>query len=179
MKPTTAISIVAVLAAGTAFAQTTDEDTDVIVVDPEEEVETVETDVVEAEPMEDMATLIRTRDITGGAVYSTGEDYYDEARWTETDPFDATRAGAYEPYGYDENYDEIGSIEDVILDQSGQMVGVVAEVGGFLDIGDHHVMLPVEDVRLVPVDDQSYSYVTRLTEEQLEELPSVDEGPLN
>ena len=199
MTRTTALATIAMLvplAAGPAFAQTTtDEDTDVIVVEPEQDadvevvepeaetdVEVVEDPAMEtdtAEPMQDMANLIRTRDITGGPVYSTGEDYYDEARWTATDPFDAARTGAYEPYGYDENYDNIGEIEDVILDSSGQMIGIVAEVGGFLDIGDHHVMLPVEDVRLVPVDDTSYAFVTRYTEEQLEELPSVDEGPLN
>ena len=63
-----------------------------------------------------------------------------------------------------------------MLDQSGQMVGIVAEVGGFLDIGDKHVMIPVDDLRLTAVDDATYSYITRLTEEQLEELPSVDEG---
>ena len=57
------------------------------------------------------------------------------------------------------------------------MIGIVAEIGGFLGIGEHNVLLPVGDVRLVPVDDQSYSYVTRYTEEQLEQLPDVDEGP--
>ncbi|MGR3474381.1 MAG: PRC-barrel domain-containing protein, partial [Sulfitobacter sp.] len=52
----------------------------------------------------------------------------------------------------------------------------VAEVGGFLDIGDKHVMISTPDVNLVAVDDQTYAYVTRLSEEKLEALPSVDEG---
>lgn len=175
-------------------AETTD--TDVIVVDPE--VEAVETETVDPEvevvedpevvvtetetaatDMMEMDGLIRTRDITGGPIYSTGEAY-DEARWTATDPYAATRTGgAYEPYGYDQNYQTIGSIEDIVLDSSGQMIGIVAEVGGFLDIGDKHVMLPVGDVRLVPVNDTEYAYVTRLTEDQLTELPDVDEGPLD
>lgn len=185
-------------------------DAEVIVVDPE--VEAVETETVdpEVEVVEDpevvvtdvevaatdlmeQADLIRTRDITGGTIYSTGEEYYDEASWTASDPYAATRLGgepagvagttaapatgaAYQPYAYDQGYDNIGSIEDVVLDSSGQMVGIVAEVGGFLDIGDKHVMLPVEDVRLVPVDDTEYAYVTRLTADQLMELPNVDEG---
>ncbi len=37
-------------------------------------------------------------------------------------------------------------------------------------------MLSTDDVRLVPVDDTSYSFVTRYTEEQLEELEGVNEG---
>ena len=44
------------------------------------------------------------------------------------------------------------------------------------DMGDKHVMIPVKDMRLAPVDDKRYVIVTRYTEEQLEALPSVDEG---
>lgn len=115
--------------------------------------------------MTDYSDLIRTRDITGGTIYTMNESY-DEGSWgTDTYYTDA-----------DAGWNDIGEIEDVILNRDGQMVGIVAEVGGFLDIGDKHVMLPVEDVKLVAVDDKSYSYVTRLSEEQLEELESVDEG---
>lgn len=118
--------------------------------------------------MMDDADLIRSRDITGGPVLSLGEGYVED-NWLDD---------GY-TYEYDPGYDQIGSIEDVVLDASGQMVGIVAEIGGFLDIGDKHVMLSVEDVRLVPVDDTSYAFVTRLSEEALEELPGVDEGPLD
>ena len=122
----------------------------------------------------DMADLIRTRDITGGPMYSVAADY-DEATWMDVE----TDAYGYETRNYGTDLDQIGEIEDIVLDQSGQMIGIVAEVGGFLDIGDKHVMVPVEDLRLTPVDDQTFSYVTRLSEEQLEELPSVDESFLN
>ena len=37
-------------------------------------------------------------------------------------------------------------------------------------------MIPVENLRLTPIDDRNYVIVTRYTEEQLEELQSVDEG---
>lgn len=122
--------------------------------------------------MADMADLIRTRDITGGPVYSISEAY-DETTWMDMNDRDSY---AYGNNAYGTDYRQIGEIEDVILDKSGQMVGIVAEVGGFLDIGDKHVMVKTEDVRLVAVDDATYSFITRLSEEQLEELPSVDEG---
>jgi PRC-barrel domain len=112
----------------------------------------------------DYAQLIRTRDITGGEVY------------TFATPLDDDTWGAYEADAIGNDWNEIGEIEDVILDRSGQMIGVVAEVGGFLDIGDKHVMIPVENLRLTPIDDRNYAIVTRYTEEQLEELQSVDEG---
>lgn len=122
--------------------------------------------------MIDSANLIRTRDITGGPVYSIA-NRYDETAWMNRD--DREFYG-YNNYAYGSDYEQIGEIEDVVLDQGGQMIGIVAEVGGFLDIGDKHVLVPVEDLRLVPVDDTSYSYITRLSEEQLEEMPGVDEA---
>lgn len=121
---------------------------------------------------EDMAQLIRTRDITGGPVYSVASTYNEET-WM-SDDYSASYGG--DAMGYGEDLAEIGEIEDIVLDQSGQMIGIVAEVGGFLDIGDKHVMLSTQDVRLVPVDDVSYTFVTRMSEEQLEEMPGVNEG---
>lgn len=117
-----------------------------------------------AETHMDSDNLIRTRDITGGDIY------------TLNGPMDDDTWGNWEADGVGPDWNDIGEIEDVILDRNGQMMGVVAEVGGFLDVGDKHVMIPVEDMRLAPVDDKRYVIVTRFTEEQLEQLPSVDEG---
>jgi hypothetical protein len=114
--------------------------------------------------MWDPAQLIRTRDITGGEVYTINEA--DDEGW---DP-----EFMYESVGADWN--QIGTIEDIVLDRSGQMVGIVAEVGGFLDIGDKHVLIEVNDLNLVAVDDRTYTYVTRMSEEELESMEGVDEG---
>lgn len=108
--------------------------------------------------------LIRSRDITGGEIYTTNTDM-DDTSW---DSMDASVM--------DDGWNEIGEIEDLVLDQYGQMVGVVAEIGGFLDIGDKHVVISMDDVKLTAVDDRTYALVVRQTEEQLEELPSVDES---
>jgi len=107
--------------------------------------------------------LIRSRDITGGEIYTVNEA---SDEWSPNTAYD----------GIGEGWNEIGEIEDIVLSKDGQMVGIVAEVGGFLDIGDKHVMISTPDVNLVAVDDQTYAYVTRLNEEELEALPSVDEG---
>lgn len=106
--------------------------------------------------------LIRSRDITGGNVYSLseGEAFGDSMM--------------YDAMG--DNWNNIGEIEDLVLDTEGQIIGIVAEVGGFLDIGDKHVVIPVDNLRLTAVDDATYGYVTDYTEEQLEELEGVDEG---
>lgn len=107
--------------------------------------------------------LIRSRDITGGEIYTINEA---SDEWTPNMAYDAIGEG----------WNEIGEIKDIVLSKDGHMVGIVAEVGGFLDIGDKHVMIATPNVNLVAVDDQTYAYVTRLSKEELEALPSVDEG---
>ncbi|WP_425071585.1 PRC-barrel domain-containing protein [Sagittula sp. S175] len=114
--------------------------------------------------MDTDAKLIRTRDITGGNIYTMNAANDEGSAWDMT----------YDAVGDDWN--DIGEIEDIVLDSNGQMIGVVAEVGGFLDIGDKHVMLELADVKLVPVDDKTYAIVTRLNEEQLEAKEDIDEA---
>ena len=137
--------------------------------DTEETMASDDTMATDGDAMDmDTANLIRTRDITGGNIYTMNpEDWMsDESTY---DPM----AGYENP---NDNWEVIGEIEDIVLSKDGQMVGIVAEVGGFLDIGDKHVMIPVSDVRLTAVDDQTYAYVTNKTEEELESMESVDEG---
>lgn len=125
------------------------------------------TDVETAEASSDAmsgANLIRTRDITDGPVYTMAAA--DDEGWDPMTYHD----------GVGSDWNEIGEIEDLVLSQDGQLIGIVAEVGGFLDIADKHVMLSVGDVNLVAVDDESYAYVTRFSEEELESMQGVDEG---
>ena len=120
----------------------------------------------------DTRNLISTEDLIDAPIYGLDEDVYDEARWG-TDP--------YGFYDFDERFEEIGEIEDIVLDRSGQMVGVIAEIGGWLGLGENTVMLPMTDVRLTgPTEGvgfyggERFAIVTRLTEEQAEALPDVD-----
>ncbi|WP_366914642.1 PRC-barrel domain-containing protein [Roseovarius sp.] len=108
--------------------------------------------------------LIRTRDITGGNIYTVNEA--SDEGWNATDVHDEVGA----------DWNTIGEIEDVVLSRDGQVTGIVAEVGGFLDIADKHVLISVDDLNLVAVDDATYGYVTRQNEEDLEAMESVDEG---
>ena len=76
----------------------------------------------------------------------------------------------------DANWNKIGEISDVLLDKNGQMIAVLAGIGGFLGVGDRDVILPLENVRFAKGDDNTYNYVTNLTKEELEKLPEVDSG---
>jgi putative membrane protein len=69
------------------------------------------------------------------------------------------------------NGDEVGEIEDLVLDQN-QTHYAVLSVGGFLGIGDKKVAIPLEDLQLG--EDEVY-LMTSATEEQLEQMPEYDE----
>lgn len=116
-----------------------------------------------ADKMHDMSETIRARDILQSEVYTTNASV--EEDWD----LDA------EVSDIDTEWTGIGEIEDLVLDAQGKLVGIVAEVGGLLDMGDKHVFLPVDDLKIVEADGTPY-YVTRLTEEQLEEMPGIDEA---
>jgi hypothetical protein len=114
--------------------------------------------------MSDPAQLIRTRDITGGAVFTM--DMADDEGFESDFVHD----------GIASDWTLIGTVEDLVLNRGGEVVGIVAEVGGFLDLGDKHVMLETDDMNLVAVDDTHYTFVTRQNEEELENLEGIDEG---
>jgi len=109
-----------------------------------------------------MTNIVRASEITDGVVYTL--ETYDENEWLETEYYDTIGT----------EWDQIGNITDVALSADGQMTGIIVETGGFLDIGDNHVLVRLDDVRLVNTGGtESYSYVTRMTEEELQNLPEV------
>ncbi len=114
--------------------------------------------------MENNTNMIRARDILGGTIYSANAQ--DGVAEFETVTYDTVG----------EDWDQIGEIEDIVLSSDGKLQGVVAEVGGFLGMGDKHVFVPMDSVKLVPVDDASISLVVGYSQEQLEELDTVDEA---
>lgn len=44
--------------------------------------------------------------------------------------------------------EDIGSVENLLINQQGQIVAIIAEVGGFLDIGDTHVAVPWNEISI-------------------------------
>jgi hypothetical protein len=65
---------------------------------------------------------------------------------------------------------EIGEVEHVLADASGQVVAVAAEVGGFLGIGDKEVIIGLDQLRVNGED-----LATTLSKEQLNALPEWDD----
>ena len=68
---------------------------------------------------------------------------------------------------YDEAGEEIGDVEDLIVDPEGKLLSVVAEVGGVWDMGDTHVSVPWEQVTFNGARD---GVVVPVTEENVDEF---------
>lgn len=50
---------------------------------------------------------------------------------------------------YNDNNESIGSINDLLMDKSGNIKAVVLGVGGFLGVGEHLVAMPFDKVKFV------------------------------
>ena len=109
----------------------------------------------------DVDNYTRASDLMATSLYTTN-DFVDTDWELEAEVADIDLA-----------YDRIGEIEDILLDDQGMMAGVIAEVGGFLDMGDKHVMVAMDDLQMITSDGVDY-YITRLTEEMLEDRRGVD-----
>ena len=66
--------------------------------------------------------------------------------------------------------EEVGTIDDLVMDQDQKLVGVVLSVGGFLGIGDKWVAIPVDQIEF-PTADQPARLLAAVTEEQLKNAP--------
>ncbi|MGV0912555.1 PRC-barrel domain-containing protein [Martelella sp. FOR1707] len=70
----------------------------------------------------------------------------------------------------------VGDVDDLLISQDGEIVGLIIGVGGFLEIGEKNVAVPFDKVEQNR-DDQGMLYLTLATSrEQLESAPDFDYG---
>lgn len=66
--------------------------------------------------------------------------------------------------------DNLGEVHEVVVDKEGKVDGVVVDVGGFLGLGEHSVMLDWQDMELVERDGNEILLV-KATKDSLKALP--------
>lgn len=72
-------------------------------------------------------------------------------------------------------WQDIAKVNDVVLDDSGtQVVGYIADIGGFLGIGAKKVLLGGDAIHLVTVGNDTF-FATNYTKQELQALPDFDE----
>ena len=134
-KTLTASTLALTLAAAGAMAETTTTSTSTMNdAEPNATETTMGSETMNRDSMQNVdldsmkGNLIRTRDITGGTIYTMNEA--DDEGW---DP--ETR---YNEVGADWN--QIGEIEDIILSKEGQMIGIVGDSQNHQSIRFHEKM---------------------------------------
>lgn len=96
---------------------------------------------------EDMNRLIRAESIMESPIYSLSPEGY-EGEWEDSEYY-----GGWEETGYydaiGEGWEQVGEVSDIVLSPDGKLVGIVAEVGGFLGLGENQIVLDLGQLKLV------------------------------
>ena len=71
---------------------------------------------------------------------------------------------------YDPQQSKIGSVDDVLLDKSGKVTGLVIGVGGFLGAGEKDVIVPFTSVKSEKKNDKWYLTLDE-TKDNLKKAP--------
>lgn len=73
------------------------------------------------------------------------------------------------------DWQDIAKISDIVLDDSENTVGYIADIGGFLGIGAKKVLLGRDAIHLVTIGNDSF-YATNFTKEELQALPDFNDA---
>ncbi len=76
---------------------------------------------------------------------------------------------------FNQNGDEIASVADFVLDENGQLRGLVVSHGGLMGVGSKELML---DINTFEVREGNNGFVTQLTETNIENYPQFDYAQL-
>ena len=69
--------------------------------------------------------------------------------------------------------EEIGDVEDIIVGSDGRVIAVVAEIGGFIDLGDTHVAIPWDEIEATAGME---SIVVPFTEDTIDDYDVAETG---
>jgi sporulation protein YlmC with PRC-barrel domain len=110
--------------------------------------------------------------LIGGFVTAWGEAATPEQQLITSLPSEALPISEYyyNQAVYDPQDNEIGDINDIVLDGEGKVAAVIIGVGGFLGAGEKNVAVPFNALK-VTQKDQKTSLVMDTTKEALERAP--------
>jgi sporulation protein YlmC with PRC-barrel domain len=85
-------------------------------------------------------------------------------------PESSTVTNYYKQPVYDPKDSKIGNIDDVLVDQSGKVTGLVIGVGGFLGAGEKDVIVPFTSVKAAKKNDSWWLTIDE-TKDSLKNAP--------
>jgi len=72
---------------------------------------------------------------------------------------------------YDVEDSNLGTVDDVIVDDAGVAKDVIIDFGGFLGLGSTQVALTFEEMTILKNEDNDMRVYVSVTEEQLKSMP--------
>ena len=78
----------------------------------------------------------------------------------------------YKQAVYDPKEIKIGDIDDVLIDKSGKITGLVVGVGGFLGVGEKDVIVPFSAVKTTKKNDKWY-LTMNTTKDDMKNAPGL------
>lgn len=75
---------------------------------------------------------------------------------------------------YDSHGDDVGEIADIVIGGDNTVTGLIADIGGFLGIGEHRVLLNTDQLEVYTNADGEPMTYARLTDEALKALPAYE-----
>jgi sporulation protein YlmC with PRC-barrel domain len=92
--------------------------------------------------------------VAGVAATAFATGAYAATTMTAAPPESWTVTNYYKQNVYDPKETKIGSVDDVLVDKSGKVTGLVVGVGGFLGVGEKDVIVPYTAVKTQKKDDK-------------------------
>ncbi|SHJ00749.1 PRC-barrel domain-containing protein [Palleronia salina] len=107
----------------------------------------------------DAATELFASDLVGARIYAT-----------EAEVGDTMEAGS------EQEWDNLGEINDMILSEDGSVQTVILGIGGFLGIGERDVAVDFSQIQIVRDGDDATDYflVVNATQEEMENAPEFE-----
>ncbi len=108
-----------------------------------------------------------SHDTDGGGAFAFVRNGYNRAEMHDLTTADVENASVY-----DRNNDDIGSISSLQVDAHGKITAAVIDVGGFLGMGAHSVVLPFSQLTVLRETDGTDVRVNLdTTKEKLKAMP--------
>ncbi len=95
--------------------------------------------------------------------------------YAQMNPEDRTAERLIGANAYGMQGEDIGNVDDLVLDAEGAATHVIMDVGGFLGMGEHTVAIEIEQVDILWNDqDGDVMVQVPMTEDQLREMPAYE-----
>jgi len=95
--------------------------------------------------------------------------------------YTAENGVADDEMGMNKDWNDVGEVHDIVLNKDGEIDYVIADIGGFLGIGEKQVAVSMNELKFVSdgEDSDEWFLVLPASKAQLDEAPTYDMGMAN